>query len=391
MGEPMRPLSYSSISTYLECPLKFKLKYLDGLKEKPKPYFSFGSSLHDALRFLYSYRPPPPNLEALLKYYEENWVSEGYVSKEEEEGYFSYGKKILTEFYNLHIREFKIPIAVEHQFNIEIDGIPVTGFIDRIDKIEDNKAEIIDYKSGKNIFDKSDVEESEQLMLYQLAVEESIGLEVGKLTLYHLPSQTPVSVGSRGTKKIEVLKAKILKVAELIEKEEFPAKEGRFCPCDFPEHCPYYKHLYLKEEEEKVKEEKKKVDIQQTIEEYSSLKEKVKELGLKIQELAEQIHSYCEEKGLGRIFGKTHTITRTKTERKGFDEIKLRELLEPLGLWEKVLDYDDSLTKQLLEDEDIENQLKDKIRKLEEVKKTYYQLRIREQKEDERKEGEDVS
>lgn len=386
----MRPLSYSSISTYLECPLKFKLKYIDGLKEKPKSYFSFGSSLHDALQFLYSYRPPPPSLEALLKYYEKNWISEGYANKEEEEGYFSYGKKILTEFYNLNVKEFKIPITVEHQFNIEIDGVPVTGFIDRIDKIEDNKAEIIDYKSGKSIFDKSDVEESEQLMLYQLAVEESIGLEVGKLTLYHLPSQTPVSVSSRDSKKIEILKVKILKVAELIAKEEFPAKEGRFCPCDFPEHCPYYKHLYLGEEE-KVKEEKKKVDIQQTIEEYSSLKEKEKELGLKIQKLAEEIHEYCEEKGLDRIFGKTHTITRTKTERKGFNETKLRELLEPLGLWEKVLDYDDSLTKQLLEDEDIETQLKDKIRELKEVKKTYYQLRIREQKEDERKEREDVT
>ncbi len=266
----MRPLSYSSISTYNECPLKYKLKYIDGLKEKPKSYLSFGSSLHEALRFMYSFRPPPPSLEAVLKYYADNWLDKGYASEEEEEGYFTYGKRILRDFYNENIKHFKPPVAVEHQFNITIEGVPITGFIDRIDKLPDNTAEIIDYKSGKNIVNISSVEENEQLTLYQLAVEESIGLEVGKLTLYHLPSQTPVSSQSRSGEKIEVLKAKILNVAENIANQEFAAKKGRFCPCDFPEHCPYYRHLYMKEEEEK---QENLVDIQQTIEEYSSFKD----------------------------------------------------------------------------------------------------------------------
>jgi RecB family exonuclease len=261
----MRPLSYSSISTYYECPLKFKLKYIDGLKEKPKPYFSFGSSLHNTLEFMYSYRPPPPSLDEVLKHYEDKWISEGYSSEEEEEGYYLYGKKILTDFYNLHAQDLKPPIAVELKFDIEIDGVPVTGFIDRIDKIEGNSAEIIDYKSGKRAFDKSQVEDNEQLTFYQIAVEESIGIPVKKLTLYHLPSQTPVSVDKRSKDKIDALKNKILKVAELIEKENFPAKKGRFCPCDFPEYCPYYKHQYVSDDSEKKKESK---DIQNTIDKY---------------------------------------------------------------------------------------------------------------------------
>jgi RecB family exonuclease len=375
----MRPLSYSSISTYIECPLKFKLKYIDGLKEKPKPYLSFGSSLHDALQFFYSYRPPPPSLDDVLKYYEENWISEGYANEEEEEGYFSYGKEILTTFYKMHVKDYKPPIAVEHLFNIKVQGIPITG--DRVDKLEDNRAEIIDYKSGKNIFDRTHVEENEQLTLYQLAVEESIGLEVGKLTLYHLPSQTPVSVEARSREKIDSLKSKILEVSELIAKGEFEAKEGRFCPCDFPEHCPYYKQKYVKKKKE-VKEEGK-VDIQQTIEEYSALKDQERELSLRILALAEKIHAYCEEKGLGRVFGDGHAITRIKTEKKGFDETKVKELLKPEGLWEKVLRYDDSLIKELLDSDELDEQLKAEIRKLEEVKKTYHQLRVKELKEKE--------
>jgi putative RecB family exonuclease len=384
----MRPLSYSSISTYIECPLKFRLKYIDGLKEKPKSYLSFGKTLHNALQFFYSYRPPPPSLDVVLKYYDENWISEGYANEEEEEGYFSYGKEILTTFYRMHIKNYKIPIAVEHLFNIEIEGIPLIGFIDRVDKLEDNRAEIIDYKSGKNIFDKSHVEENEQLTLYQLAVEESIGLEVGKLTLYHLPSQTPVSVEARSQEKIDALKSKIMEVAELIAQGEFEAKEGRFCPCDFPEHCPYYRHMYVKEEE-KVKEEGK-VDIQETIEEYSALKDQERKLNMRTQALAEKIHAYCEEKGLSRIFGDSHAITRIKTERKGFDETKAKEILKPKGLWEKVLRYDESLIKDLLDSDEIDETLKSEIRKLEEVKKTYYQLRVRKLKEQEMEEREDL-
>ncbi len=260
----MRPLSYSSISTYCECPLKYKLKYIDGLKEKPKSYLSFGSSLHSALEFMYSYRPPPPTLDELLKYFDENWISEGYSGKEEEEGYFSYGKKILTEYYEEHAKDLKPPIAVEHRFNLEIEGIPVIGFIDRVDKLEGNRAEIIDYKSGKKVFTSSQVEGNEQLTFYQWAVEESMGIPVGKLTLYHLPSQTPVSSEARSEDKIDALKGKVLMVAHLIEEGKFEARKGRFCPCDFAKHCPYYKHLYVMEDSKRAKE-----NIQQTIEEYS--------------------------------------------------------------------------------------------------------------------------
>lgn len=377
----MRPLSYSSISTYIECPLKFKLKYIDGLSEKPKPYLSFGSSLHEALEFMYSHRPPPPSLESVLAHFEENWISDGYASDEEEEGYFTYGKDILREYYKKNIKDLKPSLAVEYKFDIEIKGIPVTGFIDRIDKLEGDKAEIIDYKSGKNIFDKSQVEENEQLTLYQLAVEDSIGMTVGKLTLYHLPSQTPVSTDSRDMGKREELKRKILGVSGEIAKGNFEAKRGRFCPCDFPEHCPFYKHLYVREEEE---QKQRKVNIQQTIEEFCRLKEKERELKELISVLAQEIHEYCEKNDLARIFSDDHVVSRIKTERKGFDEPKLKEILEPLGLWERVLSFDESLTSALFSDDSIEEQLKAEIRRLEVVKKTSYQLRARDIDEEEK-------
>src|SRR5271157_4096568 len=99
----MRPLSHSSITMYLECPQKYKFKYIDKLPEKPKSFFSFGRSVHTALEFFYNVTSlPAPSLERLLGHYKENWVPEGYVDSEEEARYFSEGERILREFYKKH-------------------------------------------------------------------------------------------------------------------------------------------------------------------------------------------------------------------------------------------------------------------------------------------------
>jgi hypothetical protein len=66
--------------------------------------------------------------------------------------------------------------------------------------------------------------------------------------------------------------------------------------------------------------------------------------------LAAKIQEYCKEEGLERVFVDKHAISRITTEKKGFDDVKLRE---PLGLWERVLSYDESLAKKLLENGEI--------------------------------------
>jgi putative RecB family exonuclease len=45
-------LSYSSYSTYLECPLRWKFLYIDRLPEVPRGYFTFGRVVHSVLEEL---------------------------------------------------------------------------------------------------------------------------------------------------------------------------------------------------------------------------------------------------------------------------------------------------------------------------------------------------
>ena len=149
----MKPLSHSSISQYLKCPLKYKFIYIDGFLKAKKPSLSFGDSLHQALHYFYDTKIPQPHpLKELLGFYRDIWVKDGYGSEDEEKQYFGYGKHILSEFYNKHIKGFHNPFAVEDVFNTEVDGIAVTGKIDRIEKLSNGRIEIIDYKSNKKPF-----------------------------------------------------------------------------------------------------------------------------------------------------------------------------------------------------------------------------------------------
>lgn len=124
----MRALSYSQISRYQVCPLWYKLQYIDKLKPKERPALSFGSIIHECAEYFYKVPVPvPPTLDKLYQFYEKNWISEGYESPEQELRYKEYGKQLLSEFCKIHTPGFKLPMAVEYSFRIDIDGIPFGG------------------------------------------------------------------------------------------------------------------------------------------------------------------------------------------------------------------------------------------------------------------------
>lgn len=239
----MNPLSHSSISLYVQCPLKYKFQYIDGLNEKPRSYLNFGSSVHSALEYFFGEKFfTPPSLEEVLLHYKENWESGGYATKEEEEKYFKEGKHIIKCFYEKHTTPYIKPLAVEYPINFEINGIKIKGYVDRIDKIDDERVEIIDYKTSKNPFTLSGLAKEPQLTMYQMGIEKEMGLRVEKLTYYHLLSQTPFTVPRHDDSVVNLLKERIIEVAKRIENSEFPHKKNRFCPCDFAHLCPLYAH-----------------------------------------------------------------------------------------------------------------------------------------------------
>jgi len=374
----MRPLSYTQISLYQSCPLCYKLQYIDGLKPKDRWYFSFGKTMHMCAEYFFKVRvPPPPSLEKLLRFYEQSWLSEGYDSAEEEARYRSYGREILVRFCQIHQADFRMPVAVERLFNINIEGVRLVGFIDRVDKLDNGGLSIVDYKTNKELFTTEDMEKDLQLTLYQLAAEQTWQLPVERLTLYHLRSNTPCSCGPRDENQLNEARRLVLKVAEGIAQQKFPAVENQYCPCDFPEYCPYYRQQYITPELAQPSNTLGGVTASETVEHYVSLQNQIKELQSQLEEIKQRLVDFCQTEGLNRVYGKEHAITYKLVEKTGFSEDDVRALLEPEGLWHKVLSLDQSRLRQLIADEAVAKDVKEKLETLKQIVSSYPQLWVR--------------
>jgi putative RecB family exonuclease len=326
----------------------------------------------------YFYRvnaPPPPSLEELLRYYESKWLSQGYESPEEEMKHKEYGKEILTRFYETNVADFRLPVALERNFFLDIEGIKVRGFFDRVDKLDSGGLSIVDYKTNKELFTSDYLQNDLQLTIYQMAAEQTWKLPVERLTLYHLRSNTPCTCPPRESTRVNQTRDLILDVAEKINRREFPATENDYCPCDFPEHCPYHRHQYLAAAPAKGPQELLPgIAAIDAVERYASLQEKIKELETQVEEARQVIIEYCRKEGLNRVFSSEHEVTYKNVERTGFSEAEVKAILEPDGLWDKALSFDQSLVKKLLDDKIIPAEVRKKLELLKQVTSSYPQL-----------------
>jgi putative RecB family exonuclease len=298
---------------------------------------------------------------------------------EEEKRYREFGKEILTGFWNVHRPDFRLPIALEKGFNLDVDGIKVRGYVDRVDKLQTGGLSVVDYKSNKELFTSDYLAEDLQLTIYQAAAEQMWRLPVERLTLYHLRSNTACSCAPRTRGQIDAMRRLVLDVAEGITQAKFPATENNFCPCDFPEYCPFQKHKFMAGNPLNPGQGMLPgIIAAEAVEHYADLQARVKELQEQLDAAKKTIIDFCQSQEINRVYGGEHEITYKLVERAGFSEDEVKAVLEPLGLWDKVVGLDQSRLKLLLADEDVSSEIKRKIESLRRIASAYPQIWLKE-------------
>jgi putative RecB family exonuclease len=338
-------LSYSSISTYETCPAKFKFQYEERLPTTSSPALAFGDSLHRALHRFHD-RPVPvaPPLEELHELLQNEWVSEGYRDPAEEQLYLDHARQVLAEYHRENAASFRIPAALEFRFTVEVEGVQLSGIIDRMDRIPGGGYEIIDYKTSRRLPPKAVVDRDLQLSLYWLAAREIWGIEPDRLTLYFLlPGQRMTTF--RTPADADGLRRRIATVAERIEAGKFDPQQNPLCDwCDFQARCPLYRHKYERLEGDPAP------NMTATIDEWIALKREDWERYRRLEDLKALINAFCEEHGYRRLYGTDGSaIDRRAQHVTAPDPQRIRRILEPLGLWEQVVAVDPRKLGDLIE------------------------------------------
>jgi len=344
-------ISYSTFDSYRNCPLKYKFREIDKIKEPKSKEAVFGTLIHAVLKYIHTPALLAPTIDQALDYFSKGWNSEVYENEMEERSAFSQGVTIIQN-YLAHTKpnDYNI-VNLESRFAIEIGDEStgkhiVSGIIDRIDKTEEGY-EIIDYKTTRKMPSQDKVDNDIQLSIYLKAFLARYPKEIDHLdkitvSLYYVKHGVKLS-SKRTQEQLDTLEKLFLEVIKSIEEEKFDPILSPLCDwCGYQNICPLWKHKF--KETHTIESE----DAEEAISKYLKLKSVIGEEKQKLGKLQTRILQYMEQEGVDRVFDDDGIIAKSLRKTYTYDAEKLRALLEPLDKWESVLKVDGIALRNIL-------------------------------------------
>lgn len=148
-------LSPTHLNKYLACPITF---YFENVLRVPSPlneYMAFGNSIHYALEHFFKNAKKNgsfDNLNRLIQYFTYYMdLNRSSFTEIQFEKRSAYGTKVLEEYFNHYKSSWTTNVRVEYNvWQAQIDGVPITGKIDKIEFEEGGaRTNIVDYKTGQ--------------------------------------------------------------------------------------------------------------------------------------------------------------------------------------------------------------------------------------------------
>jgi putative RecB family exonuclease len=197
--------SWSAISTFRTCPLKYKFRYVDGLPEESvSSALVFGTGIHTAVEQHFQAilsGDPKPDLDALLFAYRSAWLPHDpdaiqFGSSETRASLDALAARMLTAFLNSPTASVQGRVlGVEEEVRgMLAEGVPdLYGRVDLLTE-DDDRLVITDIKTSRGKWSAEQVEDSgEQLLLYShLASEIAPGKKIATRFLVLTKTKEPV-------------------------------------------------------------------------------------------------------------------------------------------------------------------------------------------------------
>jgi RecB family exonuclease len=249
------------LSTWLDCPRRYRMTYLDRPappKGPPWAHNSLGASVHNALAGWWRLPRPERTVAAAGDLLESGWLHDGFADDAQSLEHRRWCRT-MVEAYVAGLDPAREPAGVERVVATRTDLITVSGRVDRLDdrRLADGQAGelvVVDYKTGRHLLTVDDARTSLALALYAMAAERVMRRPCRRVELHHLPTgkvlaweHTPESL-ARQLRRAEDIAAECARAdaqykaagAEGASIDEiFQPKPGVGCGwCDYRAHCP---------------------------------------------------------------------------------------------------------------------------------------------------------
>ena len=368
----MARYSVSQIQVYLQCPLKYRYRYIDKI---PTPEFVettdtlLWTLVHESLQNLYN------NINIFKVLSKEDFISSYYElrNKKEKETAQNWWEILnhhsdltiddfkrrwetyLSRYYDKHspFKDLQV-ISTEKQISFQLDEwINFLWFIDRLDKVWDTFI-INDYKTNKNLPTEEKDQYIEQLTLYWLWIQQKYAKYFknlkAKLYFLHFDIEDERNITQE---KLDEIKNKYLNIIREIEqnkvqyamwnKKTFESKQSPLCAwCDYQSICPLFSAINTDDEIEWELSEK---SITALVDEFIEISDKISDLEKQKESLKWIFQKYVikkdpnDEKSDYILSWTEYNIKITKTPKMNvIDKDRFLQKIKSLWLFEEYAD-----------------------------------------------------
>ena len=255
MWDTMTPrplaLSPSRASDYQRCPLQYRLRTIDKIPEPTTEAQVKGTLVHAVLEEMFGWPREERTFPAAVKRIKPAWeeMCEKDPSCAEpidnELALFQAARELLRGYFHM-----ENPLGFDaHEQEMYVNtvlpnGVPVRGFIDRVDIAPTGEVRVVDYKTGKKPLPRYSQDAQFQMRFYALVYWRMFGVVPTQLKLMYLKVMDSMILAP-SREELEYFERDL---AELWWKIEADGKSGNFRPqqsklcgwCAFQHLCPVF-------------------------------------------------------------------------------------------------------------------------------------------------------
>lgn len=244
----------SRLTTYLDCPRRYRMGYLERptpQKGPPWGHNSVGASVHSALANWWKLPVERRTPEAGGALVVSGWLTDGFRNDKQTLDARERGRE-QVERYLADVDPEDEPIGIERVVAVKTARASLWGRVDRIDDRPGEGIVVVDHKTGRSVLTVDDARTSLALAVYAAAASRTFRRPCRRVELHHLPSgevavweHTEESI-TRHLGRADSIAAEVAALDERFKTgmsleeadEAFPAKVGPLCGwCDFRAVC----------------------------------------------------------------------------------------------------------------------------------------------------------